>query len=158
MSWRELEAGAPALAANGRGAFDRTHVALLGTIRADGTPRISPVEPYFLGGELVFGAMTSPKLEDLRRDSRCVLHSSVSDVNGTDGEFKLYGRGTATDDPAITAADRAWWASRPQGSFEVFILEVFEAVLVAWDLESGSMRTVRWHPGATPREATRPYP
>ena len=34
----------------------------------------------------------SVKALDLLRDPRCVVHSTVSDREGTEGEFKVYGR------------------------------------------------------------------
>lgn len=158
MSWASLEAAAPELAHEGRTRLLRTRVALLGTLRPDGSPRISPVEPYFLAGELVFGVMPSPKLDDLRRDDRCVLHSSVSDIDGSEGEFKVHGRAIPTDDPAIVNAADAWWAGRPRDRFEVFAVEVAEAILVAWSTDMDRMRTLRWTPTAGPRDASRTYP
>jgi hypothetical protein len=58
MIWAEFEAAAPEVARLGKERFDRLRVALLGTLREDGSPRISPVEPYFVEGDLLFGAMT----------------------------------------------------------------------------------------------------
>jgi hypothetical protein len=158
VSWQALEAGAPELARSGRERFERTRVALLGTIRADGAPRISPVEPFLLGGRLVFGVMASPKWDDLRRDPRCVLHSSISDVDGSEGEFKVYGRAVPTDDPAILDEPGAWWASRSREEHGVFVVEIAEAVLVSWDPDQERMRTSRWSAEAGAREATRTYP
>jgi pyridoxamine 5'-phosphate oxidase-like protein len=91
MNWAEFEEAAPDLAHNGRERFERTRVALIGTLRPDGSPRISPIEPYLLSDRLVIGVMRSAKGHDLLRDGRCTLHSAVSDVNGSDGEFKLRG-------------------------------------------------------------------
>jgi hypothetical protein len=158
VSWQALEAGAPELARSGRGRFERTRVALLGTIREDGGPRISPIEPFLLRGQLVFGVMASPKWDDLRRDARCVLHSSISDVNGSEGEFKVYGQALPTHDPAILDEPTAWWASRSRDGHAVFAVEIAEAVLVSWDLGQNRMRTSRWSAGAGAREATRTYP
>src|SRR5205823_4219731 len=155
MSWRDLEADAPSLAREGWARFARTRVALLGTLREDGSPRISPIEPYLIAGELVVGVMPSPKLEDLRRDPRCALHSSVSDVNGSDGEFKVHGRAGSTGEPAILEADGAWWAGRPAAQAGVFVIEIDEAVLVTWSVDQGLMSTRRWSPGAALRESTR---
>ena len=79
MIWAEVEAAAPELAQLGKERLDRLRVALLGTLRKDGSPRISPVEPYFVQGHLLFGAMTwSLKARDLLSDPRCVLHSAVT--------------------------------------------------------------------------------
>jgi pyridoxamine 5'-phosphate oxidase-like protein len=158
VSWIALEAGAPDLARTGRERLQAAGVALLGTIRRDGTPRISPVEPYFLGGHLVFGVMGSPKWDDLKRDPRCVLHSPVKDSSGAESEFKVYGRAVRTDDPALVQADSAWWSSRPRESFEVFTIEIGEAVLVAWDPDFGRMQTRRWRPDEGAAEAERSYP
>ena len=51
-----------------------TGILLLGTIRADGRPRISPCEPYVVDGELLLGMMwQSKKALDLLRDRRLTL-------------------------------------------------------------------------------------
>lgn len=158
MSWRALAAEAPDLAAAGRERFERANVALLGTIRRDGSPRISPVEPYFLADELVFGVMRSPKWDDLRRDPHCVLHSAVTDVNGSEGEFKVYGRAQTVSDEAILGAASAWWLGRPRDGVGVYAIEIEEAVLVGWDPDFGRMRTTRWTAGGGVQETTRTYP
>ena len=158
MSWRDLEAGAPELAREGWARVSRTKVALLGTIREDGSPRISPVEPFLLGGQLVVGVMPSPKLDDLRRDPRCVLHSSVSDIDGSEGEFKLHGRAVASQDPALLNAAGTWWAGREPDRVGVFTVAIDEAILVAWSADQGRMTTARWSRAAGRRESTRTYP
>src|SRR2546429_650067 len=69
MIWNDLEAAAPEIAQLGKECFERARVALLGTLRRDGSPRISPVEPYLVHGQLLFGAMSwSLKTRDLLRD------------------------------------------------------------------------------------------
>ena len=158
MSWRELEAGAPDLAREGWARFERTRVALLGTIREDGSPRISPVQPYLIEGELVVGVMRSPKLDDLRRDSRCVLHSSVSDLDGSEGEFKVHGRAVSTDAPAILAAQGTWWAGRQPDRVGVFTIEIEEAGLITWSTDQSQMTTAHWTPAAGAEERVRSYP
>lgn len=158
MSWRDLEAGAPELAREGWARFSRTKVALLGTIREDGSPRISPVEPFLLGGQLVMGVMPSPKLDDLRRDPRCVLHSSVSDIDGSEGEFKIHGSAGATADPALLNAEGTWWVGREPDRVGVFTVEIDEAILVTWSADQGRMMTARWSRATGARELTRTYP
>ena len=92
-TWQEFAAQAPELAALGEAQFARTGLALVGTRRRDGWPRISPVEPFIVDGQLYLGMMwRSVKALDLLRDPRCVVHSTVSDREGTEGEFKVYGR------------------------------------------------------------------
>lgn len=158
MSWRDLEAGAPDLAREGWARFGRTRVALLGTIREDGSPRISPIEPYLIGGDLVIGAMRSPKLDDLGRDARCVVHSSVSDIDGSEGEFKIHGHVVPATDPSFFSQEGTWWVGRDPGEVGVFTIEVDEAVLVTWSAEQELMTTTRWSPARGLRQATRTYP
>ena len=92
-TWQQFASQAPELAALGEAQLGRTGLALVGTLRRDGWPRISPVEPFIVDGQLYLGMMwRSVKALDLLRDSRCVVHSTVSDREGTEGEFKVYGR------------------------------------------------------------------
>jgi len=158
VTWVDLETGAPELAREGWLRFERTRVALLGTLRPDGAPRISPVEPFLIEGQLVFGAMRSPKLDDLERDPRIVLHSSVSDIDGSEGEFKVYGRAVPTEAPAIREHPDAWWASRSPEQSAIFSVDIAEAVLVAWSPQFDRMQTTRWTAAAGARNAERTYP
>jgi hypothetical protein len=90
--WRDLEQGAPKIARLGMARLAAVPVAMLGTVRPDGSPRISPVEPCLAGGQLFIGAMAwSGKAADLHRDPRYVLHSVVTGPDTGEGEFKVYG-------------------------------------------------------------------
>ena len=93
MTWDEFKRGSPELAALGEERFERTGLVLIATLRKDGWPRVSPVEPLIAGGELYLGMMwRSRKALDLLRDPRCTVHSTVSNHDATEGEFKVYGR------------------------------------------------------------------
>lgn len=97
-TWGEFAAAAPELAAKGIERFEASGLVLIGTLRRDGSPRISPVEPLIFEGELALGMMwRSMKALDLMRDPRCVVHSTVANKDGTEGEFKVYGRVRAID-------------------------------------------------------------
>lgn len=99
-TWQEFAEQDPELAKIGESQFGRTGLALVGTLRRGGWPRISPVEPFIVDGNLYLGMMwRSRKALDLLRDSRCVVHSTVSDRMGTEGEFKVYGRAADVKDP-----------------------------------------------------------
>ncbi len=52
MHWEEFKQQAPQLAAKGEDRFDRTGLVLLGSLRRNGFPRISPVEPLIAHGKL----------------------------------------------------------------------------------------------------------
>ena len=99
-TWAEFAEAAPELASLGEAQFARTGLALVGTLRRDGWPRISPVEPFIANGQLYLGMMwRSVKALDLLRDPRCTVHSTVSNRDGTEGEFKVYGQAVEVTDP-----------------------------------------------------------
>jgi hypothetical protein len=101
VSWAEFEAAAPELAGLGRARFETTGLSLVGTLRHNGWPRISPVEPLLHAGRLYLGMMwQSKKALDLLRDPRCVVHTTVSDKDGAEGDVKVYGRAEPVADPA----------------------------------------------------------
>lgn len=159
MNWAEFESAAPEMAQLGRARFAATGVALLGTLRRDGSPRISPVEPVFAMGHLLLGVMNSAKGGDLEHDPRCVLHSSVSDPNGSEGEFKLNGRAVLVEDPALRNGDyEAWWKSFPAESSSVYSLDIESAALVSWNFESMSYSVTRWSPSKGVTQTTANYP
>ena len=148
MIWHEFEDAAPQLAELGRRRFQATHVALLGTIRKDGSPRISPIEPYLILDHLLLGMLpSSHKALDLARDPRCTLHSSVSDVNGSEGEFKVDGRAVLVTDPALNHGDyEAWWTAKDASPSRVFSVDVASAAHIAWNIEKGEMTVLLWSP------------
>jgi len=69
MIWSEFEAAAPEMARLGAEHLLRTGLAIVATIREDGTPRIGPVEPFVARGHLLLGMMRSQKVFDLLRRS-----------------------------------------------------------------------------------------
>ena len=155
MLWRDFERAAPALAHAARERLEATGIAFLGTLRADGSPRISPIEPYFAPDALLLGAMArSLKARDLLRDPRCVLHSVVSAPDAGEPEFKLYGTAVEVGD----APAAAWWASHPPEVARVFSLSIDVAASVAWAIERGEMTVTRWSAADGLVEETRRYP
>ncbi len=158
ISWSHFEHVAPRLAALGRERFERTRVAILGTVRVDGSPRISPIEPVLANGHLLLGAMRSMKRSDLERDPRCALHSSISDVNGSEGEFKIHGRAHLATDEIRDAEYEAWWKSFPPHAAAVFDVDIRSAFFVGWDTKNGELHVLRWTPQSDVTEHRRPYP
>ncbi|MFL5778953.1 MAG: hypothetical protein ACJ761_08430, partial [Chloroflexota bacterium] len=84
--------------------------------------------------------------------------SSVSDIDGSEGEFKVHGRAVSTDDPALLNAEGTWWAGREADRAGVFTLEIDEAVPITWSADQARMTTARWSPATGARETTRTYP
>ena len=86
MDWSQFGSREPSLAAIGEERLESTGLVLLGTLRKNGWPRISPVEHLIFEGQLYLGMMwQSRKALDLLRDPRCSLHSTVSDATAARG-------------------------------------------------------------------------
>jgi Pyridoxamine 5'-phosphate oxidase len=143
----------PQVAERAEERFRRQELCMLGTIRADGSPRISPCELDFVDGELMLGMMwRSRKALDLLRDPRCVLHSCTADRMGTEGDVKIYGRAIDVQDAALRSAYRDavraridWAPEEP--NFHAFSIDVKSAAFItfaepklvlSWDPERGT--------------------
>ena len=102
-TWREFTETAPRISA----IFLRRHAAtgnlcLLATLRADGFPRISPIEPRILEDRLwIVGMPETTKFRDLGRDPRFCLHTATVDTEVTDGDAKLWGVVEDVQDKAL---------------------------------------------------------
>lgn len=129
-SWSDVTFAAPDLARLVQARFDATGLGLLATIRRDGSPRISGIEPLFALGELWLGSMPgSRKAADLRRDPRFALHSATADKQVTEGDAKVSGRAVLVEDPAtverFAETFRAETGYGPEaGTFDLFRAEV----------------------------------
>jgi hypothetical protein len=102
-TWTEFAAAAPRISE----IFVRRHVAthnlcMLATLRADGSPRISPMEPRIFEDELVLiGMPSTTKFRDLDRDPRFCLHTATVDTQVTDGDAKVWGKVHDVRDEAL---------------------------------------------------------
>jgi hypothetical protein len=158
-AWRDMEVGAPHIARLGMARLDATRVAMLGTVRHDGSPRISPVEPYLANGCLLVGAMAwSAKAADLCRDPRYVLHSAVTGPDSGEGELKLHGRAARASPALRREAAAGWWSGQPAEQAVVFVLGIDRAVFVEWDTAHGVMTVHRWSAQGGYSHSARTYP
>ena len=104
-SWTEFAAAAPRIAE----IFRRRHAAtgslcMLGTLRPDGFPRISPMEPRFFEDTLWIGGMPgTAKFRDLLRDPRFCLHTATVDTWVGEGDAKVWGTVVEVSDEALHA-------------------------------------------------------
>jgi hypothetical protein len=122
-TWEEFSRQAADMAAFGQARF-QSGVAYLGTLRADGGPRVHPVTPI-LGEELfLFMEPTSPKGKDLQRDPRYTLHCAVEDASGGGGEFYVRGQARLSDDPSLRARAAQASSYTPQDRYILFVLSV----------------------------------
>lgn len=94
-TWRtgeQVTEAAPEVAKLVQARIEETGLAFLATLRRDGFPRISGVEPFFDGDELLIGSMpNSRKGADLRRDPRMALHNASIDKEVKEGDVKVTG-------------------------------------------------------------------
>jgi hypothetical protein len=158
-TWRTLRDVAPEIVAVGEERLRRFRLAMLGTIRADGSPRISPVEPFLGGGELLLGLIrNSAKSRDLLRDPRCTLHSIVDDPDAGQPELTLRGRFIEVDRATRRADANAWWLSYEESDPLVGTLELEAASLLRFDLERSELSILSWTPAGAVVEQRKPYP
>jgi hypothetical protein len=127
--WHSFARAAPALAAFGLSCLERPPtVSYLGTIAADGLPRVHPVTPIVGGGRLfLFMEPTSPKVRDLRERRVFALHNGVPDGDGTGGEFFVRGLAEPVEDPALRSVAAAAASYEAADRYVLFELTVSEA-------------------------------
>lgn len=93
-TWERFAESAPELAQLGSKLLDSYGAAFLSTVRKDGSPRLHPVVPIVTDGRL-FVFCGGPKVYDLRRDGRYVLHALI---DREDNEFLVSGRAVDVND------------------------------------------------------------
>ena len=132
--WHSFARAAPALAAFGQSCLERPPtVSYLGTIAADGLPRVHPVTPIVGDGRLfLFMEPTSPKVRDLRERRVFALHNGVPDGDGTGGEFFVRGLAEPVEDPAARSVAAAAASFEAADRYDLFELTVAEARCVGY--------------------------
>ena len=141
-NWQEFATAAPELAAFGANRFEGG-VAYLGTITADGGPRVHPVTPIIGFGRLfLFMEPASPKGHDLTRTGRYAIHSSVVNSDGDGGEFFVSGHAQFVTDPAVRALAVQASRYKPKDRYILFELGVDAAASIMY--EDGHPLRVRW--------------
>ncbi|SDZ29893.1 Pyridoxamine 5'-phosphate oxidase [Asanoa ishikariensis] len=137
--------------------FQRRHAAtgnlcLLATVRADGSPRISPIEPrVFEGRLLLVGMPHTTKFADLARDGRFCLHTATADPHVGDGDVKLFGAVRNDQDRALHQrfADALFAENgfdlRGQEFDPFYVAELSSASSVT--IDDGELTITIWKPG-----------
>jgi hypothetical protein len=155
MRWTDFADEQPRLAELARDRLLGPGVVLVCTIRGDGTPRLSPVEPFIMDGELWLSMLwDSWKAKDLLRDPRVLVHNIVtSREGGPDGELKVRGRARPEDDRVVqeryaaAVAAAIGWNPTP-GRFHLFAVDVADVAYLRYDHETGDQFTALWPRGA----------
>ncbi len=154
-TWQQFRDEAPELARRADERLDETGLVLVATLRRDGWPRISPVEPIVMDGQLYLGMMPgSMKSRDLRRDNRVLVHSVITDKDGKEGETKIYGTAAEITDPhererycQALFAKIGW---RPEDdALDLWTVDIGHTVWQIFDSDT-KQHTEVWTPGAGP--------
>lgn len=157
VTWKEFTESAPRIAA----VFTRRHAAtgslcLLATLRSDGFPRISPLEPRIFEGQLwISGMPGTTKFLDLARDPRFCLHTATVDPHVADGDAKLWGVVNDIQDKALhqryaTAVyEEIGLDLRGQEFDHLYAADLIGASSVSVD--GGHMDVTIWKPGEPER-------
>jgi hypothetical protein len=151
VRWADLERDAPRLAARARERLLDPGVLLIATIRRDGSPRLSPVEPLVLDGDLWLSMLwQSRKAADLVADSRILVHSIVTSREGAAGEVKLRGRAIPIDDVEQRGRYReevatlGWQPVEP--FFHLFRIDIEDVTSIRYE-HPGDQHVTRWPVG-----------
>lgn len=158
-TWSEFSEAAPETAAVFLRRLEATGMSLMATVRRDGSPRISPLEPNISNGRVWLGSMPdSTKSKDLRRDPRLCLHSATEDKEVKDGDAKLWGNAVEV----VSDVDRrAYVASVREateldldampGGFDLFWLDITAGSAVQLGADGQHLRITAWEEGKDER-------
>jgi len=159
-TFAELESAAPSIAAFLGARIEATGLCLLGTTRADGWPRVSPLELSVIDGRIYVGSMPNAvKAQDLQRDPRCCLITPLADKDDLAGEVKVFCRAREVVDEDEWERVRSGFREVTgfdmggPGSAHQFELDIEAA---AWQRVDGERwLTTSWRAGEPVRERSR---
>ena len=157
VRWRQLSEEAPLIAEVFVRRYTTTgNLCLLATLRADGYPRISPMEPRIVEGELVLvGMPNTAKFRDLGRDPRFSLHTATVDPYVGDGDAKLWGKARNVQDKGLHerfAAELFQGGGpdvRGQTIDPFYVADIAGASCL--EVVDGQLRITVWRPGEAER-------
>jgi len=102
----------------------------------------------------------SKKALDLIRDPRCLVHSVVSNKDGSEGEVKLRGRAVDVTDKRLRersaqdSFDTTGW--RPEEPYHLFWLDIEDAAYIKFS-ETGDQTVKTWHAGRDEQSRVRKW-
>ena len=130
MTWREFAAVKSRLAELIHNLFFQYGPGLgyLATVRPDGGPRIHPVSPVVVDGQLYCFLVDSPKRRDLERDGRYALHAFPPE--STEDEAYLAGVARCVTDPARVRRVASAVHAEPRVDWELYEFGIDVAMVV----------------------------
>lgn len=153
VAWFQFAEEAPHVAE----VFARRHAAtgnlcLLATLRSDGYPRVSPMEPGVFEGHLVLvGMPNTTKFRDLGRDPRFCLHTATVDPYVGDGDAKVWGQASNLQDPdlhqrfAAKVVEDGGPDLRGQRLDPFYVADLTSASCI--EFSDGQLKVTVWKPG-----------
>jgi nitroimidazol reductase NimA-like FMN-containing flavoprotein (pyridoxamine 5'-phosphate oxidase superfamily) len=154
-SFADVENLEPDLAERVRSILSSATNAVLGTLRRDGSPRLSGADPYFHDGQLRIWSMPQArKGEDLRRDPRVAVHSIPWDsrqprdgaIDVGEADAKVNGTAVLTNDAGERSSFRAWLKAErgfePPEDWDLFTIDIHELTVISVD--AGQLMLDRW--------------
>lgn len=148
MNWGEFRSDAGQLGEIAHRRLIGPKVLFVATSRADGTPRVSPVEPLVLDDELWLSMMwQSRKASDLARDPRVLIHNIITGPQDPEGELKLRGTALAEHDPdrrqrySEEVSVLGWRPEEP--FFHLFRIDIDDVTLIRYR-PNGDQEIIRW--------------
>ena len=142
VSWNAFATAQPRLAAAIAARFAAHPHHIIATLCADGSPRLGGTN-VFITDEVRIGSMPrARRVDDLRRDPRCSLHSAPLDEAVADGDAKL----DCTAMEMSIADTKGWLAStgHPTGEGVGFVLLIRAATLTT--VADGQLIIESWSP------------
>jgi hypothetical protein len=159
VRWRGFADHCPELSAVATEWIVDKHIMLLGTLRPDGSPRISAVECDVVGDDLCTGMIWhSVKALDLLRDPRMTVHSLPPGKDNPAGDLKLYGRAVAVEGPTKRAYEQTLYARigwSPSEPYHLFALDIAGAGMVVF--HDSEREITSWRAGRGPRKRRMPH-
>jgi hypothetical protein len=142
LNWQEFATAQPEMANFGVQRL-QSKVMYLATIKPDGYPRVHPFTP-FVGSKYLFAFMepTSPKGKDLQRNGRYSMHSSVTDMNGSNGEFQISGDAFLVTDSEIRRIAVSSCPYKPQEQYILFEFKIGSCLTNSYT--DGNPNVRRW--------------
>jgi hypothetical protein len=158
-SFDDFATAAPVIADRFRERLDATGLCFIGTLRSDGSPRVSPVEALIHEGTLYLGMMPrSVKARDLQRDGRISVITSLADKQDLWGEVKLQGAARELSGDERRVLDRALRDEGTVDPDELGDYHGFEVLVgsAAWQrVADDTWVTVSWRDGEAMRARRR---
>ncbi len=134
-AWGDFEAQAEALASQVRRCFERHRHAVLATLRADGSPRLSGLEAPIRDGHLWLGTAPTTRIaSDLGRDQRFALHSAPDSEELPEGDARVEGlaRPATAEETTLFIAGHRFAVEDPT-SIALFTARLVRVVLTRVD-------------------------